>query len=184
MQKICRFIFYRLLGWKYVMTVPFHDKCVICVAPHTTNWDLIMGKLFYGALGRKACFMMKKEWFVFPLGFLFKAIGGIPVNRKRKNSLVDQMTERFASSRWFNLAITPEGTRKANAEWKKGFYYIALKAGVPILLFGIDYPSRTITCTRSLVPSGDIETDMREIKRYYKAFRGKNPRNFLIGETD
>ena len=182
-QRICRFIFYRLLGWKYVMTVPFHDKCVICVAPHTTNWDLIMGKLFYGALGREACFMMKKEWFVFPLGLVFRAMGGIPVDRKRKNSLVDQMAERFASSRWFNLAITPEGTRKANAEWKKGFYYIALKADVPILLFGIDYPSRTITCTRSFIPSGDIETDMREIKDYYKSFRGKHPRNFTRGEN-
>ena len=183
MQKICRFIFYRLLGWKYVMTVPFHDKCVICVAPHTTNWDLIMGKLFYGALGRKACFMMKKEWFVFPLGFLFKAIGGIPVNRKRKNSLVDQMTERFASSRWFNLAITPEGTRKANAEWKKGFYYIALGARIPIVLIGIDYEKKCIVAEKYLIPDGDIEKDMKEIKLYFKDFKGKYPEKFDIGEV-
>ena len=91
------------------------------------------------------------------------------------------MAERFASVRQFNLAITPEGTRKANPEWKKGFYYIALKAQVPIMLFGIDYPSKTISCTRTIVPSGDIEKDMREIKLYFKNFKGKHPEYFSIG---
>ncbi len=178
-QKICRLIYYRLLGWKSVITVPLYDKCVICAAPHTSNWDFPLGKVFYGALGRPANFLMKKEWFFFPLGFLLKSMGGIPVNRKRKNSLVDQMAERFVSSKWLNLAITPEGTRKANAEWKKGFYYIALKAQVPILLFGIDYPSRTISCTRAIIPSGDFEKDMQEIKSHFRQYRGKKPENFL-----
>ena len=61
------FIYYRLLGWKTNVTVPNYDKCVICAAPHTSNWDLFIGKLFYGAIGRKTSFMMKKEWFFFPL---------------------------------------------------------------------------------------------------------------------
>ena len=182
-QQLCRFIYHRLLGWKTVVTVPFHEKCVICAAPHTSNWDLLIGKLFYGSLGRDASFMMKKEWFFFPLNLVFKAMGGIPVNRSKKNSLVDQMARRFAESKQFNLAITPEGTRKANSEWKKGFYYIALQARVPIMLFGIDYPSKTITCTRSLVPTGDIEKDMREIKLYFKQFRGRHPENFSVGEV-
>ena len=181
-QEFCRFIYHRLLGWKTNVTVPFHDKCVLCAAPHTSNWDLLIGKLFYGSLGRDAHFMMKKEWFFFPLNLVFKAMGGIPVNRSKKNSLVDQMAGRFDSTRQFNLAITPEGTRKANSEWKKGFYYIALKAQVPIMLFGIDYPSKTISCTRTLIPSGDIEKDMREIKLYFKSFRGKHPECFSIGE--
>lgn len=182
-QQLCRFIYHRLLGWKTVVTVPFYEKCVICAAPHTSNWDLLIGKLFYGSLGRKASFMMKKEWFFFPLNLMFKAMGGIPVNRSKKNSLVDQMARRFAESKQFNLAITPEGTRKANPEWKKGFYYIALQARVPIMLFGIDYPSKTITCTRSIVPTGDIEKDMREIKLYFKQFTGRHPEYFTIGEV-
>lgn len=174
------FIYYRLLRWKANMTVPYYDKCVICAAPHTSNWDLFIGKLFYAVMGRKASFMMKKEWFFFPLGLIFKAMGGIPVDRQRKTSLVDQMAERFAQSKQFHLAITPEGTRKPNPEWKKGFYYIALKAQVPIVLIGIDYPSRTIAATRSLMPSGDIDKDMKEIKQHFKQFRGKNPENFAI----
>lgn len=179
-QKLYSFIYYKLLGWKTNVTVPNYAKCVICAAPHTTNWDLFIGKLFYGAIGRKTSFMMKKEWFFFPLGILFKAIGGIPVNRGKKASLVDQMAQRFSNSSYFNLAITPEGTRKANPNWKKGFYYIALKAQVPILLIGIDYEKKTITATRELMPSGDIEKDLKEIKLYFKDFKGKKPENFAI----
>ncbi len=77
-KAIYSFIYYHLLGWKTNVTVPNYDKCVICAAPHTTNMDLFIGKLFYGAIGRKTSFMMKKEWFFFPLGILFKAVGGIP----------------------------------------------------------------------------------------------------------
>lgn len=183
-KALYSFIYHRLLGWKTQITIPFYDKCVICAAPHTSNWDLFIGKLFYGAQGCRAHFMMKKEWFAFPLGILFRAIGGIPVDRSRKTSLVEQMAQRFAENDHFNLAITPEGTRKRNPEWKKGFYYIALKAQVPILLIGIDYPSRTIVATKELMPTGDIEKDMREIKLYFKKFQGKKPENFSIGEIE
>lgn len=183
-KAIYGFIYHRLLGWKTEVTVPLYDKCVICAAPHTSNWDLFIGKLFYGALGCRSCFMMKKEWFFFPLGALFRAMGGIPVDRSRKTSLVDQMAKRFAESERFNLAITPEGTRKPNPDWKKGFYYIALKAQVPVVLIGIDYPSRTIAATKVVIPSGDIDKDMREIKLHFKHFRGKKPENFAIGETE
>lgn len=125
---------------------------------------------------------MKKEWFFFPLGLFFKAVGGIPVDRGRKTSLVDQMAKRFAESKRFHLAITPEGTRKANPNWKKGFYFIALKAQVPIVLIGIDYEKKIISETKAIMPSGDINKDMREIKLYFKDFKGKFPENFALGE--
>lgn len=181
-KAIYSFIYYRLLGWKTHVTVPDYDKCVICAAPHTTNFDLFIGKLFYGALGRKTSFMMKKEWFFFPMGIFFKAAGGIPVDRGRKTSLVDQMVNHFAKSRKFHLAITPEGTRKPNPDWKKGFYYIVLKAQVPIVLIGIDYEKKTITATKAVMPSGEIDKDMREIKLYFKDFKGKYPENFVLGK--
>ena len=179
-QRIYSFIYFKLLGWKTNITTPNYDKCVICAAPHTSNWDLFIGKLFYGAIGRKTSCMMKKERCFFPRGILFKAVGGIPVNRGRKNSLVDQMAARFAQTQQFHLAITPEGTRKANPHWKKGFYYIAQAAHVPILLVGIDYPTKTIHATKALIPSGDVEKDMQEIKAYYQGLRGKHPEKFAI----
>ncbi|NDV65937.1 1-acyl-sn-glycerol-3-phosphate acyltransferase [Bacteroides sp. 224] len=180
-KAIYGFIYQKILGWKAVWTVPMYDKCVICAAPHTSNLDLFIGKLFYGTAGGKTSFMMKKEWFFFPLGLFFKAAGGIPVDRKKKTSLVDQMVEAFAKRKKFHLAITPEGTRKANPNWKKGFYYIALKAKVPIILIGIDYRTKTISAAKSLFPTGDIEKDMREIKLYYKNFSGRHPENFALG---
>ncbi len=181
-KQLYSFILFRLLGWKSEVTVPDYDKCIFCVAPHTSNWDLFVGKLYYGAIGKKASFMMKKEWFFFPLGILFRAMGGIPVFRGKSNSLVDQMAKRFNESTYFHLAITPEGTRKANPNWKKGFYYIALKAQVPIVLMAPDYPSKTIYNTKVIFPTGDIEKDMREVKLYFKNFQGKNPGCFTIGE--
>ena len=181
-KAFCSFIYFRILRWKAHITVPNYDKCVICAAPHTTNLDLFLGKLFYAAVGRETYFMMKKEWFFFPLGILFKAMGGIPVNRKKKSSLVEQMAERFAKSDKFNLAITPEGTRKPNPEWKKGFYYIALKAHVPIVLIGIDYPTKTISATKVIFPTGNLNKEMKEIKAYFKDCRGKHPENFVLGE--
>ena len=124
---------------------------------------------------------MKKEWFFEPLGTFFRSIGGIPVNRDKKNSLVDQMAEQANKRKLFHLAITPEGTRSANGEWKKGFYYIALKAHIPIVLAGIDYQNKCISIEKEIFPSGNIEEDMRSIKLYFKNFKGKHPENFTIG---
>ncbi|MBR1940885.1 MAG: 1-acyl-sn-glycerol-3-phosphate acyltransferase [Bacteroidaceae bacterium] len=178
MQALFHFIYFKLMGWREEVTEPFHDKCVICVAPHTSNWDLFVGKVYWCAKGRKASFMMKKEWFFFPLGLIFRAMGGIPVDRSKKTSLVDQMAERFRQSEKFNLTITPEGTRKPNPDWKKGFYYIALKAGVPIQLIAFDYERKLISYTRCFTPTGDFDRDIVEIKSYFKDFKGKHPENF------
>lgn len=182
MKKVLySFIYHKILGWKANVNVPIDAKCVICAAPHTSNWDLFIGKLFYGAIGHDASFMMKKEWFFFPLGLFFKAIGGIPVHRGKKSSLTDQMAERFANTDHFELAITPEATRKANPNWKLGFYYIALKAQVPIILIGVDYEKKAITAGDRLIPTGDVDADMRRIKLFFKDFKGKHPENFTIG---
>ena len=179
-NRLYRFIYFRLLGWKTRIDVPAYDKCVICGAPHTSNWDLLYGKLFCGMWRSKVHFLMKKEWFFFPLGPLFRALGGIPVDRGRNVSLTDQLARRFRESRTLRIAVTPEGTRRANPDWKKGFYYIALKAQVPILLVGIDYPTRTIACEKCLMPSGNYDEDIRTIKEYFTRFRGKKPQNFAL----
>ena len=177
-KRLYSFIYYRLLGWKTNVTVPNYDKCVICAAPHTSNWDLFIGKLFYGAIGRKTYFMMKKEWFFWPFGTMFHKMGGIPVWRSKHTSMTDNLAETATKAKSFKLCITPEGTRSPNPDWKKGFYFIALKAKLPILLYGIDYEKKTINCTEAFIPTGDIEKDMPIIKAYFKNFKGKKPKNF------
>ena len=183
-KAIFGFIYYKVLGWKSVVNVPDYDKYIICAAPHTSNWDLFIGKLFYGAIGRDTGFMMKKDWFFWPLGPIFRWMGGIPVERSKHTSLVEQIIRIAKERKIFHLAITPEGTRKANPNWKRGFYYIALGADIPILLAGIDFTTKTITLGKEIIPSGDIEKDMREIKLFYKGFKGKHPERFSIGDIE
>ena len=179
-QKICRTILFDWMGWKADVDQPIPDKCILCVAPHTSNWDFFIGKVYYTALGRTSNFLMKKEWFFWPLGSLFRRMGGIPVERSRHTSMTDQLAQRAMESSHFSLAVTPEGTRSRNPQWKRGFYYIALKAQLPILLYGLDFGTKTIVCKRTLVPSGDVDADMRVIADYFSHFKGKHPENFAL----
>lgn len=177
MRIISKFLL-KIIGWKTRVTVDIPPKCIICVAPHTSNWDFILGKLYYSAIGGKPHFLMKKEWFFFPLSFILKAIGGIPVDRKSKHSLTEQMISEFKKRSHFQLAVSPEGTRKKNANWKTGFYYIALGADVPISLAYIDYSMKEIGITKNFIPTGNEKDDMNSIKFFYKGFKGKYPENF------
>jgi len=182
--KFSRWMLYDVMKWKKEVTVEHPKKYIICIAPHTSNMDFFIGQLYMRAENFKSNFLMKKEWFFWPLGNIARRIGGIPVYRSKKTHLTDQLAEIARNSDNFCLAITPEGTRSLNPNWKHGFYYIALNAGIPILLYGIDYEQKLIKCTRMIYPSGDIEKDMREIKLYFKDFKGKYPQKFTIGDLE
>lgn len=181
-KNFCSWLLYKRLGWRKDITVPHPDKYIICLAPHTSNWDFVLGQLYMRAEGMHINFLMKREWFRGPMGRFFRATGGIPVWRDKHTSLTDNLAAESARMKTFHLCITPEGTRSANPDWKLGFYYIALKAQIPILLYGVDYERRLIQCTRMITATGDVEQQMREIKLYYKDFKGKHPENFTIGE--
>ncbi|MBP3472590.1 MAG: 1-acyl-sn-glycerol-3-phosphate acyltransferase [Paraprevotella sp.] len=181
LKSVCHFILFRLMGWKAEVSIPLRDKYIIALAPHTSNMDFLLGLLYSRAMGFRSDFLMKKEWFFWPLGGIMRWLGGIPVYRSKSMSLTDQLAEVARSRKTFHLAITPEGTRSAVEEWKKGFYYIALKANLPILLYGLDYHEKRIVCTKEIHPDGDIERQMREIKMYFKDFTGKHPDKFTIG---
>ncbi|WP_029904298.1 1-acyl-sn-glycerol-3-phosphate acyltransferase [Prevotella sp. 10(H)] len=179
MKKICNFIL-RRIGWRITGLTDLPNKSVICVAPHTSNWDLLLGLVVYKAMGRKASFLIKKEWFFFPMNLIFKSLGGIPVNRTRKTSLTEQMSEIYANRDNFQLAITPEATRKRNPEWRKGFYFIALAANVPIVIVAIDYGKKEVDFKKILMPTGDADADIEEIKASYIGVTAKHPENFAL----
>lgn len=182
LKKISNKILYDWMGWTKMVTVETPQKCIICFAPHTSNWDFIIGKLYSSAEDLRSNFLMKKEWFKGPLGSLFRYMGGIPVYRDKHTSMTDNLASEAMNSKSFHLCITPEGTRSLNPEWKKGFYYIALKAKIPIILYGVDYKKKLIQCTKSIIPTGDFDKEMREIKLYFKDFQGKKPELFTTGE--
>ncbi|MDL2265079.1 1-acyl-sn-glycerol-3-phosphate acyltransferase [Parabacteroides sp. OttesenSCG-928-G07] len=170
----------RLFGWK-LASLEGSDlkKCVICVAPHTSNWDFILGKFVYASIGCKASFLMKKEWFFFPFNLLFKWMGGIPITRGKSASVTDQLAEEFNKRDYFQLAITPEATRKPAPVWKMGFYYIALKANVPILLAFFDYKKKEVGIMEAFYPTGDAEMDIVYIRSRYAGVTGRHPKNFI-----
>lgn len=172
------------MGWKVEITAPRRDKCVICVAPHTSNWDFILGISAYKSLGRKANFLMKKFWFFFPLKYLLKSMGGIPVAPKKESgkSLTEQIIHDFSVRPYVNLAVTPEGTRSRTSEWRSGFLYIAYGAKVPIQLGVIDFEHKRIIIKDEFMPSGNKEKDMDYVKSYYAQYSraGKYPEKFTI----
>lgn len=171
-------------GWKVEVTTPNFDKCLICVAPHTSNWDFILGLLAYNSVGRKAGFLMKDSWFFFPLGYFFKMLGGIPVARKnKKGSLVDAIIHKFNNTNRLQIAITPEGTRSRTSQWHTGFLKISYYAGIPCLLGAIDAKSKTITVNDVFYPSGNTDEDMQKIKHYYRNFTGIHPENFTTEDS-
>jgi len=175
----CKWVL-KLIGWSVEVKIDFPKKCVICVAPHTSNWDMPLGFAVYGAMGKKASFLIKKDWFFFPMSLLFRAIGGIPVDRSKSMSMTEQITQIFDSQKEFHLAITPEGTRKANGEWKMGFYYIAQAAKVPIVIASFNYKEKKVTFHDVIFATGDAEKDLVCIKKYYKNAEAKHPERFLL----
>lgn len=171
-------------GWSVEITAPRRNKCVICVAPHTSNWDFVLGLSAYRSLGRDANFLMKKFWFFFPMKYLFYHFGGIPVESSRKTgkSLVAQIVDDFGTRSYLNLAVTPEGTRSRQPEWHTGFLRIATEANVPVQLGVIDFANKRIIIKDEIQPSGDVEADMKRVKAYYAQYSdaAKFPEKFAL----
>ena len=155
-------------------------KCIVVAAPHTSNMDFIIGRAAFYVLGiNKIKFMIKKEFFIFPLGGPLKAMGGWPVDRKANTMIKDSISE-FAKKESFYLLVTPEGTRKLVKNWKKGFYFIADGAKVPIVLTYIDYAKKEGGVGPIFYPSGNYDEDFKIIAEFYKDKTAKFPENFNL----
>ncbi len=168
----------RMFGWRIDKDIPQDvKKCVIVMGPHTSNWDFVIGRIAFYTYGLKAKFLIKKEAFVPGFGWLLKWMGGIPVDRKAKNNLTNVAAEMFSENDSLYLVFTPEGTRSYNPDWKKGFYYIAEKAKVPIYIAYIDYEHKRGGFKGKFDPTGDIKKDIDYIKSRLRQHKGKIPEN-------
>lgn len=170
----------QMFGWRVIDKSPAITHCVVCVAPHTSNWDFIWGNIACRKLGRRMHFLMKDDWFRGPLDKLFRKMGGIPVNRRSAHGLTSELAANFARTTDFTLVITPEGTRSANADWRTGFYHIAVNAGVPLLLAYLDYGTKEICVSEPFAMTGNIDKDMQSIKAYFAPHKAKYPNQFVI----
>lgn len=163
----------RMLKWRVDASgAPDTPKCVICVAPHTSNWDFVAGYLAYNSIGRKANFLMKSSWFFFPLGILLRRMGGIPVRRgkSKATSLTGQVIDKIKNADIIHVALTPEGTRKAVSDWHTGFLRIAVGAKVPVQLALIDYRLKEVKICGEFMPTGDMLKDMTTVREFYAAY--------------
>jgi len=171
----------KLTGWKIIGGFPKDMmKCVVVMAPHTSMWDFVYGRLAYWVYRVKVKFLIKKESFETFYGGLLTWAGGIPVDRKNSSNMVESIARLFAQSKSLFLTITPEGTRRLNPNWKKGFYYIALKAKVPIALGFLDYKKKEGGVGKIFMPSGNFEEDFKMIEDFYKGMKGKHPERFNL----
>ncbi len=170
-----------LMGWKVVQDMPAGiSKAVVVMAPHTSNWDFVYGRLGFATWGITPRMMIKKESFFFPLGIVLKALGAIPIDRGFSTGTIKRVTTYINESDSFFLLIAPEGTRKLVKNWKKGFYFVAQQARVPIICGYLDYKTKTGGMGLMFYPSGDYEADLKKIQDFYKDKQAKYPENFNL----
>jgi 1-acyl-sn-glycerol-3-phosphate acyltransferase len=180
MKTISKLI-YKLAGWTAAGGVPEGlTKAVFVIAPHTSNLDFYIGRFYCWIKGIPINVVIKKEAFFWPFGALLKKVGGVPIDRKKSINRVDQVVELFKETDPMFFALTPEGTRKRTDKWKRGFYFIALKAKVPILLSYIDYEKKEAGVGPPFYPTGDYDKDIIEIENFYRGIKGKHPENFNL----
>lgn len=161
-------------GWHVQGQFPNESRVVLIAAPHSSWWDGLWALLLKIALGIDVSFMGKRELFVGPLGWVLRRLGGIPIERTAAHGLVEQFVERLRATPRLWVGIAPEGTRKAGARWRSGFWHIAHSVGVPILPVHFDYPSKTIGVGPLFHTTDDMSADIAALVAYYQAFRGKH----------
>jgi 1-acyl-sn-glycerol-3-phosphate acyltransferase len=162
-------------GWRAEGVPDVPKKAVLIAAPHTSNWDFPFTLAVSYVLDLDFSWLGKHTLFDPPFGFLFRWLGGLPVDRRDRNNLVASVAQVLKEHDELLLLIAPEGTRSRVGRWKTGFYYIALNAGVPIVLGYLDFARKQGGILHVFHPTGDIEADMATIRQYYRAIEGKHP---------
>ena len=179
MQVFSKFILTKLFGWKLKGDFPRDlTKFVLIGAPHTSWIDFPLGLLVRSSYGIKINFLGKKELFKPPFGFIFRALGGAPVERSKSTNFVDAIVTIYSSRDEFRLALSPEGTRKKVGEWKTGFYYIAKGANVPVVMGRLDYGQKSVTISKPYYVSENKEADFKHFHGFYKGAKGYHPELF------
>ncbi len=173
---LSKFLFFKILKWDFEGEFPKNQKkYIIAIVPHTSWIDFSIGILVRGVLKMKVYYIGKSALFKWPYSCIFKFLGGIPVNRKLRENTVNKMVQLFQKNKEFILCLSPEGTRKKVQKWKTGFYYIAQKAKVPIVMVALDFEHKKIRIAQSFTTTNNFEEDMYYLKNYFKDVKGKLP---------
>lgn len=175
----------RLTGWRSAGMTPeqiaVHPKYILIAAPHTSNWDFPVTLMVCFDLRLRVYWMAKASLFAWPIGWLSRWLGGIPIDRSAKNNTVSNTIAAFGTRERLAIIVAPEGTRGKVTHWKTGFYHMAHGAGVPIALAYLDFKNKTGGIGGMFHTTGDIAADMVHIQKFYSGITGKNPQQFDAG---
>lgn len=179
MRWLAKFIYFKILGWQIVGNTNFSKdtikKALIIAVPHTSWHDLYIGVLLRAIVQVRTNFVGKKELFVFPIGWFFRALGGAPINRQTNQNKVQAIANLFNERKEFRITLAPEGTRKKVNKWRTGFYYIAKQANVPIIMFTLDFQNKQNKISEPFYPTDDFEADLKYMYDFFKGVKGKIP---------
>jgi 1-acyl-sn-glycerol-3-phosphate acyltransferase len=175
-KAFAKFIFQTVWGFKFDTVYPVEvKKSVIVIMPHTSNWDFLIGILVRPIINLDSYYAGKSSLFRFPIGGIMRWLGGVPVDRTKHTNFVDAVAALYENRTSFKIAVAPEGTRSKVSTLKSGFYYIALKAGVPLVCCKFDYGKMEVGFSQPFYPTGDYEKDLPQILAYFKGVKSKNP---------
>jgi len=172
----------KVSGWTSMTELPPYKKYVLITAPHTSNWDFLWGNIYNFVSGHRTKVLVKKELFFFPASYFLKKLGGIAVDRKKRNNKTNNYATLFDGHDDFRLTITPEATRSRNDRWKRGFIKIARQAQVPIILSYIDYAKKDVGWKVVILPEnfGTDEEIMDILRDFYSTIGAKYPEKFAL----
>lgn len=177
MKALSSFIFHKIMGWKIEGGIHLQNakKCIVIVVPHTSWHDFYIGLLLRQILELKISFLGKKELFKGPLGWYFKKVGGIPLDRTPGQNKVEAIAQIFEDKEVLRLSLAPEGTRKKVSELKTGFYHISKAAQLPIVMVAFDFGNKRCNIAPPFYPTSDQQADMKYIYKFFKGVKGKKP---------
>jgi 1-acyl-sn-glycerol-3-phosphate acyltransferase len=163
------------LGWRIDGVFPDVPRAVLIVAPHTSNWDFVIGFAAMLALDLRVTWLGKREIFAGPFGRLWRRFGGVPVDRRAADGVVEAAAAELRPPRSAIVALSPEGTRHKVDRWKSGFWRIARAAGVPVLPVAFDYRARAIVIGPPFAPTADYAADLAALQRHFRAEMARHP---------
>lgn len=176
-RALCSFIFFKILKWNFEGSFDHSiKKYIVIVAPHTSNWDFPIGVMARSIMRiSDSKYLGKSQLFKWPYGFIFRALGGYPVDRSKYNNWVDAAVEIFNLKEKFVMALAPEGTRSKVGRLKTGFYHIAVKAKIPIYMVGFDFAKKKVIIADPYNPTGNLKEDMEDIMAFFLTITPKHP---------
>jgi len=176
-QKFCRWVLFKLLGWRIIGEPPTEKKYIFVGVPHTSNWDFLYGWLAIHALDLDVKIFAKDIFFIWPLNHVCAFLGVLPVNRRKSTNFVDSVAEKLADSDKLRLLITPEGTRSYQSTLKSGYYHLARKAKVPIVVAGPDFAEKTFTILPARGPLASFALDQAQVIEFGRSLHPYHPEN-------